>query len=487
MRVVARTLERARNRELRLHAWQTKTVRLLGAALSVAACVLVSAARAAPQQTATSGAALYEGALLIPGDGSAPTANAAFLVQDGAIVRVARRGDISSPAGAARIDLTGKVVMPALINTHGHPGFQRGLTYGRDNYTRETYLDDLTRAAYYGVRVVMSQGIDPGELAYEIRRGQQGRSDAARLLLAGRGIGAPNAGPGAAAYQGIAYEVTTPEQGRAAVRELAARKVDFVKIWVDDRGGRAPRLPPPVYRAIIDETHAHGLKVNAHVFYHEDAVGLVDAGIDGLAHLVRDREMDGALIAAIVRRGVYVMPNLGGAERGTHSTVPSWFDEPGLMTLLRQSTSAPVIDRIRASFTSRDATTATGARNRYTILQRTLAALSKARARIILGSDTGLEDHLFGYAEQRELAEMVGAGMTPADVIVAATSRSAEYLGLRNMGSLTTGKRADFIVLGGNPLEDIRQTRSIEAVYFDGRALDRAALGARLVAGGGGP
>ncbi len=271
------------------------------------------------------------------------------------------------------------------------------------------------------------------------------------------------------------------------MRDLAARKVDLVKIWVDDRGGRAPRLPPPVYRAIIEETHAHGLKVNAHVFYHEDAVGLVDAGIDGLAHLVRDREMDGALIAAIVRRGVYVMPNLGGAERGTHSTVPSWFDEPGLMALLRQSTSAPVIDRIRASFTSRDAATATAARNRYTILQRSLAALSKARARIILGSDTGLEDHLFGYAEQRELAEMVGAGMTPADVIVAATSRSAEYLGLRNMGSLTAGKRADFIVLGGNPLEDIRQTRSIEAVYFDGRALDRAALGARLAAGGGGP
>ena len=141
----------------------------------------------------------------------------------------------------------------------------------------------------------MSQGIDPGDLAYELRRDlETGRADGARLLIAGRGIGAPNAGPGAAAYQGIAYEVTTAEEGRAAVSELAAKRVDLVKIWVDDRGGRAPRMPQPVYRAIIDEVHRRGLKVNAHVFYHDDAVGLVEAGIDGLAHLVRDREWMGS-------------------------------------------------------------------------------------------------------------------------------------------------------------------------------------------------
>jgi imidazolonepropionase-like amidohydrolase len=448
--------------------------------LSVAGYVLMTFVAVAQ----TSAAAVYEGALLISGDGSAPVPNSALIVQDGTIKSVGRRGEVAAPAGSVRVDLTGKTLIPALVNAHGHPGFQRGLTYGRENNTRETYLDDLNRAAYFGVRVILSQGIDPGTVAFDIRRDQQlGHASGARLLTAGRGIGASNAGPGAAAFQGIAYEVTTPEQGRTAVRELAAQKVDVVKIWVDDRGGRAPRLPPPIYRAIIDEAHQHGLKANAHVFYHEDAVDLVDAGIDGFAHLVRDREMDDGLVAAIVRRGVYVMPNLAGTERGTYWTVAPWFDEPGLMSLMRESVPRPVIDRIRASFSSRDAASARAARGRYEILQGSLAKLNKAGARIILGPDTGLEDHLFGYAEQRELEEMVNAGMRPAEVIVAATSRTAEYLGLRDMGRLAAGMQADFIVLGANPLDDIRNTRRIEAVYFDGRALDRAAQRARLSGG----
>jgi imidazolonepropionase-like amidohydrolase len=193
--------------------------------------------------------------------------------------------------------------------------------------------------------------------------------------------------------------------------------------------------------------------------------------------------MDDALIAAIVRRGVYVMPNLSGTERGTHAVLPPWFEEPGLAALLRESTPAPVIARMRASFSSREPSAAAAARERYAILERSLGKLGAAGARIILGSNTGLEDHLFGYAEQRELEAMAAAGMTPAQVVVAATSRSAEYLGLRDTGALVPGRRADFLVLGANPLDDIRNTRRLEAVYLNGRAIDRAAIRVRL--GGG--
>src|SRR6185295_9397704 len=147
------------------------------------------------------------------------------------------------PGGATRISLAGKTVIPTLINAHGHPGFQRGLSYSADNFTRENIMDDLNRALYFGVAVVQSQGIEKGEVTYQIRADQDaGELGGARLRIAGRGIGAPNAGPGGAAYAGIAYEVTTEEQGRRAVRELAAKKVNLIKIWVDDRNGRAPRL-----------------------------------------------------------------------------------------------------------------------------------------------------------------------------------------------------------------------------------------------------
>jgi imidazolonepropionase-like amidohydrolase len=424
---------------------------------------------------------LYEGARLIPGDGSAPIAGSAFLVERGTIIRIGRKGEVTAPAGARRVNLTGKTVMPALINAHGHPGFQRGLTYSADNFTRDTIMDDLNRALYFGVVAVQSQGIEKGDVTDRIRADQEaGALGGARLRIAGRGIGAPNAGPGGAAYAGIAYEVTTEAQARQAVRELAARKVNLVKIWVDDRNGRAPRLTPDLFRAIIDEGHGHGLQVNAHVFYYTDAVDLVNAGIDALVHLVRDKEMDDSLVASVVQHDVYVQPNLS-PEWNTYVELPHWLrDGDPLMALLRESAPAPVIARMKTAFGNREAAAVERTRLQYGILQRSLARLARANAKITLGCDTGLEDHLFGMSEQHELESMVGAGMTPMQVIVAATSRPAEYLKLEKMGALAPGKEANFLVLDANPLDDITNTQRIHAIYVRGAEVDRSSLrGAR--------
>src|ERR1700719_2548855 len=291
---------------------------------------------------------LFEGARIIPGDGASAIENGALLVEGGAIARFGRKGEIAPPMGAARIDLAGKTIMPAIVSAHVHPGFQRGLTYSAENFTRETILDDLNRALYFGISTVMSQGIEKGEVMYQIRADQAaGRLGGARLMLAGRGIGAPNAGPGAAAYAGIAYEITTEDQARNAVSELAARKVDAIKIWVDDRGGRAPSLPIALSRTLIDEGHGLGLKVTAHVFYHKDAVELADAGINNFAHLVRDMEMSDALIATMNQKGIYVMPNIGAPERAIHTAPPAWFEEPYLAGLLRDTEPAELIARVR--------------------------------------------------------------------------------------------------------------------------------------------
>ena len=420
---------------------------------------------------------LYEGARLIPGNGSAAIASAAMLVENGRITRIGAKGSVNAPRNASRVDLTGKTIMPALINTHGHPGFQRGLTYSADNFTRETIMDDMNRALYFGVAAVQSQGIEKGEVMYEIRADQEaGRGGGAQLLLAGRGIGSPNAGPGGAAYAGIAYEVTKEEQVRQAVQELAEKKVNLIKIWVDDRNGRAPRMASYLYRAVIQEGHRLGLKVNAHVFYHSDALDLVDAGIDGLAHLVRDKEMDDGLVASIVRHDVYVMPNLS-PEWNTYQELPHWLREGDpLLALLQESASPPVIARMRNAYQNRNPDAVERTRAQYAILERSLAKLARANAKIILGSDTGLEDHLFGMSEQHELESMAKAGMSPMQVLVSATSRAAEYLKLDKMGVLAAGKEATFLVLDANPLDNITNTQRISGVYVRGAEIDRNAL-----------
>jgi imidazolonepropionase-like amidohydrolase len=413
---------------------------------------------------------LYENARVVPGDGQPAIERAAVLVRDGRISRVGRMGEIGLAQGAARVDLTGKTIIPTLTNAHTHVGFQRGASYSRENYGRESIVEDLNRALYFGVTAV----------APRIRAEQAARTlGGARLFTGGRGIGFPNAGPGAASYRGIAYEVTTAEQGRRAVREQASAKVDFIKIWVDDRNGRAPRMTPEVSHAVIDEAHKRGLKVNAHVFYLSDVRDLVAAGIDGFAHLARDLVLDDATVQAIVRRGVVVMPTLATAERAAHTTIPpmmaAWLDGP-----VRDALPQATIDRVKAGFTERDASTAAANRERYGILQRSVAKLARAGARVALGSDTGTQDNPFGVTDHRELEMLVEAGMTPMQAVVAATSTPAAYLGLKGEGRIASGYLANFVVLDANPLEDITNTRRIAAVYVNGREIDRPGLRSQL-------
>jgi imidazolonepropionase-like amidohydrolase len=408
----------------------------------------------------------------------------AIAIGGGQIVAVGTSADIRALAGAGTrvVDLAGKAVMPALISTHVHPGFQKGATYVAANYTRETVLDDLFRALYFGVAVVQSQGIEPGNVLTQIRAEQAaGTLGGAKLLVAGRGVGAPNAGPGAAAYAGIAYEITSETEARRAVDELAGSRVDVVKIWVDDRNGRAPRLRPALYRAVIEAAHARELRVNAHVFYHADAEDLVAAGIDGLVHMVRDVEMSDALVGEIVRRGVYVNANVSSPRRATQVGMPSWLarGDP-LRQLLTDSVAPELVTKIETGFRRRDAQAAAEARARYEILERSLRKLGAAGANLVLGADTGVEDHPFGLAEHLELRAMVDAGLTPAQVLVAATRRAAEYLQLADRGSLVAGKAADLLVLDLSPLDDIANTSRISTMFVDGVEIDRAVLRAQL-------
>jgi imidazolonepropionase-like amidohydrolase len=260
--------------------------------------VLIVSASDTGAQRGAGTAIWFEGARLIVGDGSAPVESSAFLVEDESITWVGRPGQRQPPPGAARVDLSGKTVMPSLIDGHNHIGLVNEKTgsNSKANYRRDNLVDQLERYAYYGVAAAMSMGLeaDPG-LAYELR--DQVIPNAARFLTVGKGIAATSiGGPTGEPRLGIPYGARTEKQGRDRIKELHANGVRFVKIWVDDRNGDVPKLQPNVYRAIIAEAHANKMEVLAHLSRTSalaDAKDLFRAGIDGFVHLVRDRDVDG--------------------------------------------------------------------------------------------------------------------------------------------------------------------------------------------------
>ena len=432
---------------------------------AVAAAILFGSLVAHAQNPAT----LFEGARLILGDGRT-IENGALLVEGDTITRVGRKGGIAAPAAATRVDLTGKTIMPGMVLAHGHIGYLRGTTFARENYTRDNLIDHLNRYLYYGVVAMMSTGTDPGELPFQIRNSSH---PGALFRTAGAGLAAPEASTGNLAMRSVPYGVTTEEEARRDVRELAAKKPDFVKIWVDDRNGTVKKLSPALYRAIIDEAHKHGLRVVVHVYYLADARDLVEAGADGFLHLVRDEEMDDALVARMKAKKMFVTPNLSTSEAGTYTNKPAWLDDP----LLAESASPAMIKKVADVYAARaGGQPRTAALASYQKQQRSVARLAAAGVTIALGDDTGIENTFYGYGEHHELELMVAAGMTPMQVIVSATSTGAKLLKLDRLGTLARGKSADFIVLDANPLESIANTKKISKVYQRGVEVDRAAL-----------
>ncbi len=389
-------------------------------------------------------ATVFEGARLIVGDGSAAIEDAVFVVEGDRITQAGQRADVEIPESATRVDLSGKTVMPALVNTHVHLAS-----------TRAERIDQLQHMAYYGAGLAVSLGLDDGDVAFEMR--DEVIADGARSRTAGRGITAPEEG-----RTEVPIWITSEAEARTAVQELAANQVDLIKIWVDTRNDQFVKLTPALYGAVIDEAHSEGLRVTAHIFNLEDAKGLLRAGIDAFAHGIRDRDIDDELVALWSERpNVVLVPNL--PNPGVAGDL-SWL-----------SGTVPADDLQRMQEAQRDRP---AAQESFGIQARNLARLSQAGITVAFGTDGSTP-----WAVHQEMEDMVRSGMTPAQVIVAATRNSAELMQMTDIGTVEVGKSADFIVLDANPLDDITNTRRISEVYLRGTAVDREALGARFTGG----
>lgn len=396
-------------------------------------CLAVAAAApCAEAQDSNDSVVVFENARVIVGDGSAPIENARFVVEGGRFAAVGAADGVDAPEGADVIDLGGLTVMPALVDTHTHL-----------SRTRNELIEDLRQRARFGVGAAASLGQDE-ELAFEVRG--EDIPGAARLYTAGRGITTPEPG-----RSEIPYWITTADEGRAAVRELAEREVDIVKIWVDDRNGQYEKLSPELYRAIIDEAHRHDLKVTAHIYYLEDAKELLRAGLDAFAHGIRDTDVDDEVIALFkMRPEVVLVPNL---------------PDPGVpvdLGWLRGRIPDETLERLEAASTERPEAQAA-----FGIQARNLDRLADEGVTIAMGTDGNSP-----WAPHLEMEDMVRAGMEPHDVIVAATRNSAALIG-HDGGTIEPGRSADFIVLEGDPIEDITNTRRIVDVYLRGERIER--------------
>jgi imidazolonepropionase-like amidohydrolase len=410
-------------------------------------------------QEPAGGTLALTGARVIDGTGRPPIEQATVIVIDGRIHEIGPAATVKIPAGAVRIAVAGKTIVPGLINSHGHVDAARNPTTVP---VRDQLLEQLRMYAQYGVTTVFSLGSGPTDdrEGLKLREEQElGALDRARLYTAG-----------------LVIADKTPEDARKSVDHNAELKVDLIKMRVDGEDSNPNKMKPEVYRAIIDQAHKRGLRAAVHLYYLKDAQGALDAGADILAHSVRDRDVTPAFIADLKRGNAGYIPTLTrDLSVFVYETTPSFFSEPYFLRgkalygkQVAQLSDSAAQEKTR---TNKDAQAIKQALQQA---NRNLKLLSDAGVSIAMGTDSGanLVGRWQGYFEHTEMEMMVTAGMTPMQTIVAATGAAARVMKPdARLGTLEPGKWADFLVLSANPLTDIRNLRQIDTIWIAGRRL----------------
>jgi imidazolonepropionase-like amidohydrolase len=385
----------------------------------------------------------WVGARIIDGTGRPAIEKATLVIRNGHIEAVGKR--VKIPAGVERIDATGKTIIPGLINAHGHLNSEDRLG---------VYLRD-------GITTILSLGGDK-EFALREFCAKAAPGTVPRLYVAGP-IQDSSAIPGAVV-------VTTPEQARKSVDELIRHKPDIIKVRIDDFRGARQKMTPEVYGAVIDEAHKNGFRTAAHIVFLEDAKGVLRAGVDYIAHSVRDQEVDEEFIALMKKRHVSYSPTLTRELAVfTYSETPSFFSDPFFLKEADPAEIAQMQDPKRQGAMKTDPA-GQWYKEHLPVAMRNLKILSDAGINIAMGTDSGGGPGRFqGYFEHLELEYETKAGLTPMQALVSATSGAAKAINIsKEVGTLEKGKLADFLVLTANPLEDIKNTRAIESVWVGG-------------------
>ena len=414
---------------------------------------------------------VFEGFTLIDGTGAASQPNSAMVVTDGRITWVGAADAMPAQPGIETIDLTGKFVMPGMIDTHVHAGLTKdGLTVDAANQTHENLTEQLELFAAYGVTTVASQGTDQ-DILLQVRDEQRDTDHPTMARLYSAGLGIVFEG-GYGGLAGVTDKVSTPAEARLAVDREAGRNVDWIKFWLDSELDTMPRMPEDMTGAVIEQAHADGLRAVSHIFYLDDAKRVVRQGIDGLTHSVRDQPVDQAFLRAMKEKGTWQMAATLTRERAlfAYATPAPWLNDP----FFRASVPPETLDQLADPQAQAKIAAGTHFSELDDFLhqaQRNLKAIADDGIPYAMGTDAGGPMRFPGFSEHDELVLMVEAGLTPMQAIVAATSSGARFLRNDEIGSLEPGKWADMIILNQDPLADIHNSRTISAVYMAGRQI----------------
>lgn len=427
------------------------------AAILAAVATVLSVGPSAGQQAGPAGTVkAFVGARIIDGRGVTPFERGTIIVRDGRVRSIGASDLVSIPEGAERIDVTGRTIMPGIVNTHGHVGETEGLEAGPEHYSEANVLKQLQLYARYGITTVFSLGGDQ-DAGFKLRDAQETATvlDRSRIFVAGPVVTAE-----------------TPAEARQKVTDIAKRKADVIKIRVDDNLGTTRKMSVPVFQTVIDVAHRADVRVAAHMFYLADAILLMRAGVDFLAHSVRDKEVDQTLIDLMKQRNVCLCPTLTReVSTFVYASTPDFFSDPfflrdadpAVLTQLQEPSRQAGVQASRSAQLYKVA---------LEVASRNLKKLVDEGVRIAFGTDSGQPARFQGYFEHLEMELMVKAGLTPQQVLNSATGDAAKCVGMSGrIGTLEPGAWADMLVLTANPLDDIRNTRSIESVWIGGNRI----------------
>jgi imidazolonepropionase-like amidohydrolase len=413
------------------------------------------------------------GATLIDGSGGPPLRDAALVVRRGHVESIGTRAGFELPRKTTELDLTGRWIIPGLIDAHTH--ISPAATWAP------------TRFLAWGVTTVRDVHGSLDAILALRKQENSGTVPGPRIYAAGAMI------DGLPTTYDDAIGVSSDREARKAVDRLVSAGVDFIKVYT--------HIDPTLLRAIIDESRTFNLSVTGHLGM-TDAVTAANAGISCIEH------MTGVPEAASPGRSALLAAHYRGFFPGWTSSERSWADldssalsqvaerlaeekvsivptlvlhetlsrlnDPGL---LRDPALTDVPDRARrawdipeminrAGWSDADFTAFRRSRPVEDLFVRLFAA---AGGRIAAGTDAPNQLLIPGYSEHRELELLVAAGLSPREALRAATRNAAVLLGVDSLGLIAPGKAADLVILQKDPLADIRNTRSIQAVMSRGR------------------